>query len=142
MKTLWAIAVVSVITLLLHGIWEHTHIVLYTGYEQMEGVLPVWVSATLGDLLYTLLIVGVISFVKGGVGWLRDASWREYLAAAFVGLLVALMVEYKGLYLGRWEYLPTMPLVPFLHIGLSPLLQMTLLTPLSLWLVRRFGSFR
>ena len=119
-------------TLVLHGTWEYLHIALYTGYEVMEGVLPVWVLATLGDLLYTFVICATISLVKGNSVWIRNAAWHEVFAAALIGFLVALMVEYKGLYLGRWEYLPSMPIVPFLGIGLSPLLQMTLITPLSL----------
>lgn len=131
----------SVLTLLLHGIWERAHIILYTGYEAMEGILPAWMFSTLGDLLYTFVIIGIISLVNKGLGWIEKPSWRDYLAAALLGALVALMVEYKGLYLGRWEYLPSMPVLPLLGVGLSPFLQMTLLTPLSLWLARRFGSF-
>ncbi|HXK39633.1 MAG TPA: hypothetical protein VJ837_02265 [Candidatus Paceibacterota bacterium] len=139
MRTILAL---SFIVLIMHGLWEQAHSVLYTGYEAMEGALPVWMLATLGDLFYTLIIIGIISLAKGGSAWVGAASWRDCLAAAVLGALVALMVEYKGLYLGRWEYLPSMPVLPLLSIGLSPLLQMTLLTPLSLWLVRRFESFR
>ena len=130
------IVLCALLALLFHGIWEYTHIVLYTNYGAMEGILPVWMLATLGDLFYTLLIIAIISAAKGGMRWVRQASPSDLLAAAALGFLVALMVEYKGLYLGRWEYLPSMPIVPFLGVGFSPLLQMTLLTPLSLFLTR------
>lgn len=39
--------------------------------------------------------------------------------------------------LHRWAYAETMPLVPILGIGLSPLLQWLLLPPLVLWFVRQ-----
>jgi hypothetical protein len=136
MKSTLPIALCAILTLLFHGMWEHAHIVLYTGYGAMEGVLPVWLLATLGDLVYTLVIILIISAAKRGFGWIGNATTTDLFAAAVLGFLVALMVEYKGLYLGRWEYLLSMPIVPFLGVGLSPLLQMTLLTPLSLFLTR------
>jgi hypothetical protein len=43
-------------------------------------------------------------------------------------------VEYKGLMFHRWSYLPSMPIIPFLNVGASPVLQMTILLPLSLFL--------
>lgn len=132
-----ALLVFAAVTLLLHGIWEHAHIVLYTGYEVLQGALPVWMLATLGDLLYALVIIGSMSLAKGGIEWIRSASWGEYGAAVVLGFFIALMVEYKGLYLGRWEYLPSMPIVPFFGVGLSPLLQMPLLTVLSLLITKK-----
>lgn len=136
MRSAPSFLVFSAITLILHGLWERTHIVLYTGYGAMEGALPAWLFATLGDLLYTFLIILFISAAKGGFGWIKRASMTDLLAAALLGALVALMVEYKGLYLGRWEYLPSMPIIPLLGIGLSPILQMTLITPMSLLITK------
>lgn len=40
----------------------------------------------------------------------------------------------NALLLGKWSYAPTMPLVPYLRVGLMPILQMTLLLPLSFYL--------
>jgi hypothetical protein len=136
MKKLVPLFVLITTTLMLHGIWEHAHIGLYTGYEALQGALPVWILATLGDLLYTFGILGIISIRKRGIAWVRDASAHDMIVVALLGFLVALMVEYKGLYLGRWQYLPSMPIVPLLAVGLSPLLQMTLLTPLSLFVTK------
>jgi hypothetical protein len=129
------------VAFLSHAVWEYLHIGLYTGYQSMEGILPVWMFAACGDLFYTLLIIGIISLAKQEAQWIKQASRSTYLIAAVLGSIVALMVEYKGLYLGRWQYLPLMPIVPFLGVGLSPLLQMTFLTPLSLgvtkWIEKR-----
>ncbi len=136
MKNARSVILFGFLALLFHGVWEHAHIILYTGYDAMEGILPVWILATLGDVLYAIVVFSIISLAKGGTGWIRSAAPYDMLAAAALGFLVALMVEYKGLYLGRWAYLPSMPIVPILAVGLSPLLQMTLVTPLSLYVTK------
>ncbi len=137
MRTRYAFLLLLASTLILHGCWERIHIVLYTGYSTLEGVLPVWVFATLGDLLYTLVVVALIGALKHDARWFtRTHHTLDYSALALLGFLIALMVEYKGLYLGRWEYLSTMPIIPLLEVGLSPILQMTFLLPLSVFITR------
>ncbi len=131
----WIVFVIT--TLVLHGLWEHTHIVLYTNYAALEGILPVWMFATLGDLLYTFVIIGVISVLKRSITWVYNSTRSEYALAIFFGFLIALVIEYKGLYLGRWEYGLSMPIIPLLHVGLSPILQMMLITPLSLFITKK-----
>ena len=127
----------ALVTLLLHGIWEHAHIALYTGYEALEGILPVWVFATIGDFVYTLLAVVLVGAILQDMQWFeKDFSKIRYFSLAAIGFLIALMVEYKGLYLGRWEYLLSMPLIPLLQVGLSPILQMTILLPISVFITR------
>lgn len=118
----------------LHVMWEYAHIGLYTGYSSLEGILPVWVFATVGDVAYTILALGVVTLFKQDYQWVHHPSFRDYVGLSFLGFGVALLVEYKALALQRWAYLATMPLVPFLGIGASPVLQMTLLLPLSVYL--------
>lgn len=124
-------AVLAVISFLLHLAWERLHIPLYTGYEALEGVLPVYLFATLGDVTYTLLVVVLIAVARRNPLWLTEARFREYAFCATAGFFVALFVEYKAALLGRWEYTDAMPLL--FSIGLSPLVQMTALLPLSVY---------
>ncbi len=116
----------------LHVIWERSHIVLYTGYEAMEGVLPVFVFATIGDVVYTFGAVGLVALFKGSLTWFFKVEPREIIGLALIGLWIALFVEYKAMALGRWEYTDAMPLIWGLPV--SPLIQMTLLLPLSVFL--------
>ena len=125
------------ISFVLHALWERAHIVLYTDYDAMEGVLPVWLVATLGDVLYTLVAVGAVSVLrKYKVIRVQQGSRCEYGLFFLLGFGIALFVEYKALALHKWAYLPAMPLIPYLNVGLSPILQMTLLLPLSVFLSR------
>lgn len=132
MPAIIAYAVLLVSSFLLHFMWERVHIALYTGYESLEGIVPVYLYATLGDVGYTLLAVLVIALLKRDVGWMKTVRGVDYAALAGIGLAIAIFVEKKAQVLGRWEYTETMPLI--YGFGLSPLVQMTVLLPLSVFI--------
>jgi hypothetical protein len=120
----------AIISFALHAVWEYAHLPLYTGYEGLFGPYPVWVVATLGDVLYTLGAVLVLRLVK------LD---KNYAALTLAGFCIAVFVEYKAMLLHRWAYAAAMPTV--FGLGLSPLMQMTLLLPLAVWITQK-AAFR
>ena len=65
----------------------------------------------------------------------------EFNVATFaLGVSITVAIEglaTRGYWIGNWNYLPTMPLVPGAGIGLAPLLQWVVLPLLTLWFVRR-----
>jgi hypothetical protein len=121
----------------LHFAWEYMHFGLYRGYEEWAGTIPVYWLATVGDVLYTLGAFALVSAIKKTYEWIHTATLSDYLMLVTLGCLIALFVEYKGIALDRWEYLPDMPIIPILGVGLSPVLQMALLLPLSVFLTQR-----
>jgi hypothetical protein len=121
------LSILFVVSFVLHAVWEYAHLPLYTGYDGLFGGYPVWLVATLGDVLYTLGAVLVL--------WLIKLD-KNYAALTVAGFCVAVFVEYKAMLLHRWAYAAAMPTV--LGLGLSPLLQMTLLLPLSVYISSRF----
>lgn len=133
-------ALLALVAGLLHYAWETSHVGLYTGYGNLGGPLPVTLYATLGDILYTFLAVIGVGIFKRDMLWWLSAHMRDFALLAIIGLTIALFVEYKALWLGTWEYLPTMPIIPILNVGLSPIVQMTILLPLSVTIVRWIHS--
>ena len=126
--------VLALVAFFLHLAWERVHIRLYTGYEKMEGLFPVYVLASMGDVAYTLCAVFFVAIVRHDVTWfVHGVSTGEYLLLAFIGFCIALFVEYKAIYLKKWEYLPEMPIIPLLRVGLSPIAQMTVVLPFSVY---------
>lgn len=47
-------------------------------------------------------------------------------------------MEWRALATGRWSYTDGMPILPVLGVGLWPVLQLTLLTPIALG-IGRYG---
>ena len=125
------------VSLILHLAWERAHLGLYTGYEGINGPLPIVLWASAGDVLYTLLAFLLVSFFKRRLHWVADAGRRDYAGLMALGFLIALLVEYKAMFLERWAYAAAMPIIPFFGVGLSPVAQMTLLLPLSVLLAAR-----
>lgn len=126
----------ATVSFFLHLAWEKAHIRLYTGYEALEGTLPVYLHATFGDVVYTLIAVGAALFFRGE-RLRREPQSRDYALVALIGFAIAVFVEVKAIALGRWAYTDAMPLV--FGLGLSPLLQMTVLLPLSVYITIRIA---
>ena len=127
-----ALLLLALVSFILHLVWECSHIHLYTGYDALTGRLPVFVWASIGDVMYTFLAVVLISFFKGSVLWFLSAATPDYLGLALLGFYIATFVEYKAVALGRWEYAENMPRL--FGVGATPLLQMTVLLPLTVYI--------
>jgi len=117
----------------LHLVWEKMHVRLYGGYQHLTRI-PITVYATMGDIGYTIGAVLLVSLLKEDLSWVLSPSGGELVGLAVLGCMIALLVEYKALALKRWFYLDAMPIVPVLRVGLTPIMQMTVLLPLSVWL--------
>lgn len=118
----------------LNWLWEMAHM---RAYVEMVGrpwqeTTFLCALASLGDLLVTLGICGVGALAAGRRDWGREGGWNVYATAALLGGACAMAIEWKALAAGYWSYTSRMPLVPLLGVGLSPLLQLTLLVPAAL----------
>lgn len=70
--------------------------------------------------------------------WILAATGRQLIGFVAVGVAITIGMEWLATQvLGRWAYAASMPVVPGLEVGLSPLLQWILLPPLVIWFVRR-----
>lgn len=140
MRALFGAFVLAGTAFALHAAWEALHIPLYTSIAVETGSMPLVLYATLGDVLYTFVGAGLFVLLRG-TGALCAPVPRDFLLLAAFGACIAVFVEYKAFLLERWAYTPAMPVVPLLGVGLSPLLQMTLLLPLSVFIMHIALSF-
>lgn len=130
-------ALLVIIATIVHMTWEYMHFGLYAGYEHWTGGMPVYVLATAGDVLYTLGAFALVAAIKKSYMWVSEATLSDYFTLVTIGFFIALFVEYKGIALHKWQYLPEMPLIPFFNVGLSPIVQMAVLLPLTVFLAHR-----
>ena len=55
--------------------------------------------------------------------------------------MIAVIFELRAVYATQsWQYTDTMPLVPFLQIGITPVLQMIIIPPLTILLTRKISA--
>lgn len=131
------VILLAVVAFLLHLIWENTQAPLYSGYQSFSRHFPICFVATFGDVVITLSALAFMRLFK------KDISHpADFLGLAIVGFLIAVVIEQHALLAGKWSYAPSMPIVPILKVGLVPVLQMTLLLPLSFYLAGFFTKHK
>jgi hypothetical protein len=132
------VAIWVLITLSLHVVWEIFQLPFYTIWRG-ENPLPIVravLHCTLGDGLISAAIWFVVGALRRNWNWLIVDPWHCGTLAVALGLSYTAWSEWHNIHLiGSWRYADSMPIVA--GIGLLPLLQWTLVPPLS-WLLFRF----
>lgn len=136
-QPLWSFfSTLCISTFGMNWLWEMAQM---RAYKEMARA-PWWGTvlpctlATLGDVLFTLLVYGVGALASGHIEWGTTGRWNVYATAAFLGAGLAMAIEWKARLSGTWSYTEHMPIVPGLSVGLWPLLQLTLLVPVAFWI--------
>src|SRR3989344_2632300 len=141
MKVREAILVVLVLFLISFGlnfIWESYHsIFFFTCCNDMAAPehLKLMSYVSMIDGLMILLSYGLVS-LKSGLFWIKDRKVNNYWAFSLIALIIAVWIEYKGVYLLKeWSYNEWMPVI--FGLGLSPLIQLIITGWLSIILTRK-----
>lgn len=131
----------AIIGFILNFIWEISQAGLYEPHFQgIADFIFVHLRATLGDVAVLLIIYFVAGLVYGDRKWIIKKKTNSYIFSAFLGFVFAVAFEKYALLTGRWSYNELMPIIPFFKVGLTSVLQLTLITPLALFLTKRYVS--
>lgn len=109
---------------LINLIWENLHAGLYflpSGEPITQFIL---LRSTFFDAVFILILS--IFFIK--IPYLRERKW---LAIIF-GMIFSIIVEKHAIEVGRWAYNSFMPIIPLLKTGLTPTIQLGVLSYLIL----------
>lgn len=110
--------IIFVVALILNIIWENAHVFLYANYQGGEITEFILLRAALFDAL----LITIISLPFFYFNFLKSRLWIVIL----LGLVVAIINEWYGLGTARWAYNDLMPILPIIHTGLTPTLQLAL----------------
>lgn len=133
---------VVVFALLLNFPWEILQAPLFDGMAnaQHRQAIGTCSLAAVGDAIITLAAYWIVSACAVDRRWIvapRAAQIALFLAA---GAAVTVGIErlvLEGLWIQEWRYATSMPVLPGVGVGLSPVLQWLLLPPLVIWFARR-----
>ncbi len=112
----------------------------FTGMAEAShgSVIGLCIRATGGDILILLASFWLSSIICGHRQWLLKGEQKPAGILIITALVVTIILEWLATGpLERWAYTDSMPMIPLLGVGLSPLLQWLLLPPLIMWLTRR-----
>jgi len=141
MKVAKSSAYLLLVALVLHLVWENAQAPLFAGFSSFGQHFFVCFLGTIGDIVFTITVYLGISLLKNDFGWIVRLGAKDVLVLAVIGFFFALGIEWRALLFERWSYADNMPLIPYFQVGLMPVLQMTLLLPLSFYLTSKWLKF-
>ena len=136
MKAGKQIVSLSLIAFVLHIIWENLQAPLFQGYESFVQHFSACFIGTIGDVIFTLFVCIMIALVKENFNWINTLNKKDLVVLIAVAFFFSIGIEQRALLFGRWDYADTMPIIPYLKVGLTPVLQMILLLPFSIYLTK------
>ena len=74
-----------------------------------------------------LLIYFILAINYEDPLWIKHINLQRTLILILIGGIGAIFAEMRHLSLGNWAYGPSMPILPFVNAGISPVLQFMLL---------------
>lgn len=127
----------------LNLVWENAHMPLYKNFSGDRSPLARFSRSlydSFMDAVTILSLYAVLSVVLHlNLTWPFHASFVQHTLLAFSSGALATLIERRALRTGRWQYTDCMPIVPYLRVGLSPLVQLMILPSLvaviANWLV-------
>jgi len=119
-KLIKKLVLVFVLAFIFNLVWENWHAQFYVHYQ--GGEITEWILArsAIIDALF-ITTVGVFFFT---VSYLKNRLWISII----FGVIVAILLETFAFESGRWAYNEMMPIIPFLNTGLTPTVQLGLLS--------------
>src|SRR3989338_9721013 len=140
MKTGKQIIFLSLIAFILHIVWENMQASLFQGYVSFVEHFPMCLVGTAGDVAITLFVYFIVALLKNDFNWILTLNKKQIATLAVIGFFIAVGIEWRALLFGRWAYADVMPIIPYLNVGLVPILQMTFLLPLSMYLTKKIAT--
>lgn len=143
LRALKYVAQLSVLASVLNYPWELAQAKFFNGMNSVNLAWAHCLGSALGDGVVTLMVYLFGGALYQSWAWSYQMSLRKYLTVAVIGFILGGIVEWVALnVLHRWSYTAAMPVIPVLHLGLLPLLQMVLLLPIIFFFASRLGFLR
>lgn len=119
-------------------IWENAQAPLYTGYKGFGQHFLFCLVASVIDGLVVLAFYFIISLIRRDSFWLFNLKPSDILMLCVLGLFTAILFEKWALKSGTWNYTEEMPLIR--GMGLMPVLQLAILSIISIYIVKVLGG--
>lgn len=116
------------IAFLLNLIWENLQAPLY-GYSYGKFLqhfgMCFW--ATLGDVIFIIVLYFIVARLRNDRSWFKKIKAQDLAIIIPLGFIAPIIWEKLALSLSLWHYTSAMPIIPWLNVGLAPILQMLIL---------------
>ena len=111
----------------LNLVWELAQMPLYDNTSFVINHVTFCVLGSVADAIMVLLLYFVFAVIFKNPLWIHTLKIQRIVIVILTGGIGAALSEMRHLALGNWAYSDLMPLIPILHVGLSPVLQFMIL---------------
>ena len=125
-----------VLSIGLHFLWEVGQLPLYTIWTTTPLPRQVFAIAhcTLGDAMIAGLSLLIALTIAGSPAWPAERSHPVWIITVALGVTYTIYSEWLNVNVrGSWAYSDSMPIVPVLGTGLSPVLLWLVVPTLAQW---------
>ncbi|HEV8079364.1 MAG TPA: hypothetical protein VGP43_01530 [Chitinophagaceae bacterium] len=112
---------------LLNFAWEMAQMPLYEGMKLNMQTAMLCGLASLADTLMVLLLYYAFAVIYKDSFWVQHFAKKRISLLIVVGATGAILAEMLHLSAGSWKYSRSMPKIPFVNVGLIPVLQFMIL---------------
>jgi hypothetical protein len=126
-------AVIFAAAFLLNVAWEVGHSLLYDWNPVISDYIPLIVLMAAKDAAWVVIFYLVAATALRDLFWVEKNNTTGFCIMALCGFVFSVAIELHAHETGRWYYNELMPVIPLLGVGLTPVLQMTLLSPFTAW---------
>ena len=115
------------LALFLNFAWELFQIPLYQNPVYDFKHIAFCALASLADVLMVLLLYFGLALIFKNSFWIEPLKLHRIAIVVLIGGAGAILSEMRHLSLGSWTYNNSMPIIPFVNVGIAPVLQFMIL---------------
>jgi len=141
--TKWSISRIPELSLIswsffLNFFWEVVQTYFYTLKDSpFRNMLYGWIHCTFGDVLLTLGSFWLVSIVSRNRRCSLKLNRLNFIGFIMIGIIGTVISERVNVHiLKSWVYNQSMPIIPWLNVGLTPILQWVIIPPAAILLVK------
>ncbi len=124
---------------LLNFVWEVLQTPFFVDIST-EVTTIIWYRfhCTLGDVMISLAGFWFVALILRSRSWFLNPTKKKLLLFVAFGVSYTIFSEIKNVSLNKlWDYSDFMPVIPYIDVGIVPLIQWIILPPLLIFIVRR-----
>lgn len=123
----------SLVGFVLNLAWEYLQCSSFFRHIKIPPTLSAMVLVTLGDVAMMWVIYLMAAVATRSLAWFQAKSNLGFICTLGSSILVSIIVEQWALKENRWTYTELNPLLPFVGVSVLPVLQMVIITPISIY---------
>lgn len=125
----------------LNLIWEIVQLPLYTLWRtgSIQSIAIAILHCTIGDMVIAITaLISALLFLAAD-NWPAHRQLRVAFLAIAIGLIYTIYSERFNIGRGAWAYTELMPILPWLNVGLTPVLQWLVIPSIGFWVVEKIS---